>query len=36
MDTYLKVFEANLVSIDPKIKPEDQDNLDQSYFRFEK
>ena len=27
MDTYLKVFEANLVSIDPKIKPEDQDNL---------
>ena len=28
MDTYLKVFEANLVSIDPKIKPEDQDNLE--------
>ena len=27
MDTYLKVFDANLVSIDPKIKPEDQDNL---------
>ena len=27
MDTYLKVFETNLSSIDPSIKPKDQDKL---------
>ena len=27
MDTYLKVFEANLSNIDPDIKPKDQDKL---------
>ena len=27
MDTYLKVFEANLSTIDPDIKPKDQDKL---------
>ena len=34
MDTYLKIFDANLASLDPEIKPESQDSLT-SYLKLD-